>query len=78
MYEDSPCRTSVGNEEAQTLKDFLKSKNLHFKTVYCLTSNVFCIHHYLIAPIEEFEKAKEIVKQWYADNKYNTRLIYAC
>lgn len=76
--DDSPCRTVTGQREAARLKAFLKSKGIHFKTITCLTTNVCCIHHYIIAPIEQYEAGKIISKQWCVENHDSTSLIYAC
>ena len=38
------------------------------------TSNVFCVHHYLITPPAYIEKAKELVREYI--NNDVTRLIY--
>jgi hypothetical protein len=75
-HDDSPCPTRLGVEEALLVKNLLRQNNIKFRVMTCETSNVFCVHHYLIVPVEQVEQARKIVKDWYAINKEDTRLLY--
>lgn len=77
MSSDSPCPTDVGLKESQLAKTFLKKNKIPFRRVVCNTSNVFCIHIYLIVPTEMVEKARALLKDWYNNGiKEETRLLY--
>lgn len=74
-YDDSPCRTEVAQKELQDVQAILQKSGIKTKQVVCETSNVFCIHRYLIAKMSEIERAREIVQDFLADNR--TELLYA-
>lgn len=76
MFSDSPCKTDVGLSEAKLAKDFLKKNNIPFRTMTCESSNVFCVHHYLITPPEFYNEAMKKVIEWYSSVKEQTRLLY--
>ena len=76
-WEDSPCRSNVGQSEASVLKKHLRKNHVQFRHIVCRSSNVFCVHHYLITPVESFKQSLAVAREWYENNKSNTYLIYA-
>lgn len=75
MWDDSPCPSHVATNELQAVKELLRKQGIPTKEIVCETSNVFCIHRYLIARPADLDKAKAIVEQHLAD--VETRLLYA-
>lgn len=66
MWEDSPCRTDVCLDEIKQAQKALGG--IKSKVVVTETSNVFCVHRYLIVPPSEIGVAKERIKKWWEDN----------
>ena len=74
-WEDSPCPTDVCNAE---LKEAIKALNgIPTKIITCESSNVFCVHRYVIVPPNFIDEAKRIFAEYYATTKDTTRLLYA-
>lgn len=73
---DSPCPTHVCKEELGLIKSFLKKSKIHYREIICTTSNCFCIHRYLIVKPADFERAKEIVNEFYDTVRRDTILLY--
>jgi hypothetical protein len=76
-WSDSPCPTATGIKESHLLKHLLRINKIKFRVMSCQSSNVFCVHHYLIVPVEQIEQARKLVKEWYVINRSNTRLLYS-
>jgi hypothetical protein len=74
MWEDSPCRSDVAQSELQAIMAMLSKSGIKTKVVTCETSNVFCVHHYVVPTIGGYEKAKELVASHLMAT--NTRLAY--
>jgi hypothetical protein len=74
MWDDSPCPSNVAKKELDNAKEILKRNKIPTKLMTTETSNVFCVHHYLITPPSYIEKAKELVREYI--NNDVTRLIY--
>jgi hypothetical protein len=73
-WSDSPCNSHVSKKERDDFKAILKKHKINFKSMTCSTSNVFCVHHYiLVAPINR-EKALILAKE----HMKNTTLFYSC
>jgi hypothetical protein len=75
MWDDSPCPSNVRAKEIGDAVSLLKSKGIPTKEVVAETSNVFCVHVYVVVPPKYHEKAREIVRE-HIDSTEN-RLIYA-
>lgn len=75
MWEDSPCPSNVRAKEIGDAVSLLKSKGIPTKEVVAETSNVFCVHVYVIVPPKYVDVAREIVRE-HIDSTEN-RLIYA-
>jgi hypothetical protein len=69
---DSPCNSHVAERELNEATNALGS--IPTELITCETSNIFCVHHYIIVPPEYLEQAKEIVKE-HIEN-VETRLLY--
>lgn len=74
MWEDSPARTDVCLMELERAAKALNG--IPHKFVTSGTSNVFCIHRYLIVPPSYIEKARELFTVYYELAKDNTQLLY--
>ena len=72
MWDDSPCPSDVAERELNDLKK--KLRGIPHEEMVCETSNVFCIHRYIIVPPFYLNKAKEIVSEHI--NNTQTRLLY--
>lgn len=73
-WDDSPCPSSVATKELNAVTKLLEESGIKVKQTLCNTTNVFCVHRYLIPMIKDVEKARVIVKD-YIDNN-TTRLLY--
>jgi hypothetical protein len=73
-WSDSPCPSHVATKELQGISSALKAAKVPTKEMICETTNVFCIHRYLIVPPPFLEKAKKIVDV-YVD-EVPTQLLY--
>lgn len=74
MYSDSPCPSNIRESELNAIKTELSAKGIKTKQVVCQSSNVFCVHVYLVPQVKNVEKGREIVKQYLETNE--TRLAY--
>lgn len=74
MWDDSPCRTDVGQAELKIAKGILKKVNIPMKMKTCASSNVFQVLHYIVVPPMYLDTAKELVRE-YIDNE-QTDLIF--
>jgi hypothetical protein len=77
MFEDSPCPSNVREKELNEAKAYLESRGIKTQEQVCETSNVFCVHVYLLAPVHRIEDARKIFAEYYERVKDNTRLLYA-
>ncbi len=73
-WSDSPCPSHISESELAGAKKALNG--IPSKLITCETSNVFCVHHYLIVPPAYFAEAKNKVRDFIDNNE--TRLLYAC
>lgn len=73
-YYDSPCPSNVGDSELAAIKGLLKQAGIPFRSQVTRTSNVFCVHKYLVVPAEDVERGKQIVQDYLDSN--STRLLY--
>jgi len=75
MWSDSPCPSDVCERELTDAVRVIKNKGIPTKIVTCESSNVFCVHRYVIVPPKYVDVAREIVSE-HIDSTDN-RLIYA-
>lgn len=76
MWEDSPCKSNVAEAELKAAKDVLKKAGIPTQLMTCETSNVFCVHHYLIVRPIDKAKAIDLIGGHIENN--NTELLYKC
>jgi len=74
MWDDSPCRSDIADRELKETISVLKKHKIPTKKVTTESSNVFCIHHYVIVPPYYIDKAKEIVSDYISN--ISTELLY--
>jgi hypothetical protein len=74
MWSDSPCRSDVAQSELMAVKAKLSKAKIPTKLVTCETSNVFCVHHYLVVRPIDKPVADEIVSEYINNNR--TELLY--
>lgn len=74
MWEDSPCRSDIAVAELETAIKVLDERKIPSKITTCETSNVFCVHHYVIVPPRYIDSAREVVREHY--NNVPTNLMY--
>jgi hypothetical protein len=73
-WSDSPCPESVCISELDKAKTVLINNNIPYQLSWQETSNVFCVHGYLIVPNKYKMKARRLIEPLIQD----TRLLYAC
>lgn len=75
-WSDSPCNTAEGIRESKIVKAFLRKHGIPYRHVVCRTSNVFCIHHYLIVPVERLDECKQLLAELQETVQRDMRLLY--
>lgn len=73
-YDDSPCPSGVATKELSAIKTLLNADGIKHKEVVCETSNIFCVHRYLVTTPRDVEKARDIVEKYILSN--DTQLLY--
>jgi hypothetical protein len=71
-WSDSPCPENDCVSEIAKARKVLKSNGIKTKLVWCRSSNLFCVHAYLLTYPENIDWAKELIKPLIAD----TELLY--
>jgi|SRR5580700_6562014 hypothetical protein len=71
-WSDSPCPSDVCKKELDMFKARLRKEKISFKTTWGKTSNVFCIHRYVVVAEQDLDRAKEIAEEL----THETRLLY--
>jgi hypothetical protein len=71
-WSDSPCPSHVATEELGKARAVLSKEGIKVKEIVTQSSNVFCVHRYLVASEYDNERAKELLKPL----KDETRLLY--
>ena len=74
MFDDSPCRSDIAEREINDVRQLLKKRRIPNKLKTCSTSNVFCIHHYVIVPPFYYKTARELADEHISN--IETRLLY--
>lgn len=75
-WEDSPCPSHVAVRELNDAKSVLTKANIPSRELTLETSNVFCVHRYLIVQPINLEKARELMAAHVTSSKDTTKLIY--
>ena len=73
-FSDSPCPTDIAKAELRAIGQLLRKQGIKFRQMVCQSSNVFCIHRYIICMPKDAQAARAIAKEYIA-NHY-TRLAY--
>jgi hypothetical protein len=76
MWYDSPCKSDVAEAELNAAKAALIKAGIPNKLMTCGSSNVFCVHHYLIVRPKDKQKAYEIIERHLETAE--TSLLYPC
>ena len=74
MWDDSPCRSDVAEKELNEAKAVLKRSKIPTKLMTTESSNVFCVHHYLVVPPYYHEDAINLVREHLRNTE--TNLLY--
>ena len=75
-YSDSPCPSHLAQKELNDVVELLKKNKIKVKRKTLETSNVFCVHHYIIPKMKDVEKARELVVKHLSE--VDTLLLYVC
>lgn len=75
-YSDSPCPTNVCEQEIKDARAYLKKKGFKTRLQACESSNIFCQHIYVLAPVSQIEQAREAFNEYYQGAKDQTSLLY--
>jgi hypothetical protein len=75
-WDDSPCPTKTALAELQGVRSVLRKAKIRTKQIITRSSNVFCAHRYLLVTPADFERAKELVNEYYETARHETRLLY--
>lgn len=73
-WSDSPCPSHIAEAEINAVRDMLLAHKIKTKLVTCPSSNVFCVHHYLVPQLKNVVVARGLVEQYIDTNE--TRLAY--
>ena len=73
-YSDSPCNSNDCENELKQARKILRQNSIRFVSHWGRSSNVFCIHRYLLTDAENKEKALELLEPLVSE----TRLLYLC
>ncbi len=73
-WSDSPCPSDVCEREIKEFRSILRKNKIASRLKVCQTSNVFCVHVYVLVHPDDKEKALELAKE----HKNNTTLFYPC
>jgi predicted phosphodiesterase len=75
-FSDSPCPTHQAKSELAGVRSVLRKAKIKSKQIITRSTNAFCIHRYLIVTPADFERAKELVNEYYQTARHETRLLY--
>lgn len=76
MANDSPCPSNVCHNELKGVRSMLRKNGIKTRELVCESSNIFCIHRYVITKIEDFARAKTLMGEYFAKVKASTSLLY--
>lgn len=70
-WSDSPCRTEICERELNDLSAALLAEGIKTKQIVTQSSNVFCVHRYLIPQLKNVDRARIVVKLFLETNETN-------
>lgn len=73
-WSDSPCPSHVREKELADIKAYLLKEGIKTKQMVNQTSNVFCVHVYLVPQLKNVERARKLVEEYLENNE--TQLAY--
>lgn len=73
-WDDSPCPSHICEKEIKEFRAILRKNKIASRLKVCQTSNVFCVHVYVLVHPDDKEKALELAEE----HKKNTTLFYPC
>jgi len=68
-WDDSPCPSNSVTAELNAIKKALKQEGINYKSTWGSSSNLFCIHRYIVVAEEDVEQGKQVVRQWLDSNR---------
>jgi hypothetical protein len=71
-FSDSPCPSHVRKAEIGKAVKLLRQNKIPYRTTWCQSSNVFCVHQYVVVAPEHKETAISLIKPLVDE----TRLLY--
>lgn len=72
-FSDSPCNSNVRKQEVSAFTKKLRANNIEYKTMWCQTSNIFCVTQFVLVAEENKAKAIELAEA----HQEETTLFYA-
>lgn len=63
-WGDSPCPSDVCTKELEGFKAILRKQKIRFHEITTQSSNVFCVHRYILTHPEDRERAKELAREY--------------
>lgn len=76
-WDDSPCPSNVATAELNEAKGILKKAGIRYRTTWGTTSNIFCIHRYVVVAEEDVDKASQLVAEFVREHDERLQLLYA-
>lgn len=73
---DSPCPYEKVKPELDKLSTYLKEMGIHAKLKQTESSNVFMVKIWVVAPSDEYLKAKELADDWLRENNNALRYLH--
>lgn len=72
MWDDSPCPTTVCKAELKLATAILRKAKIQYRLMTCQSSNVFCVHRYVVTSKKDMQLAIELIKPLISE----TKLLY--
>jgi hypothetical protein len=63
-WDDSPCPSKLVKAELNEVKKALKKAGINYRSGRAPSSNLFCIHRYIVVAEDNVERGKEVVQEW--------------
>jgi hypothetical protein len=63
-WDDSPCPSNSVTAELNAIKKALKQAGINYKSTWGSSSNLFCIHRYIVVAEEDIAQGKQVVQEW--------------
>ena len=63
-WDDSPCPSKLVKAELNGVKKALKKAGIKYRSTWASSSNIFCIHRYVVVAEQDVERGKQVVQEW--------------